>query len=79
MNKGEMTFYDVSSGIETTADSDVTVTASDGCITVSDNPARVEVMTVNGTVISRNSTHINVTPGLYIVRTGNKTTKIAVK
>ena len=37
------------------------------------------VMTVNGTVISRNSTHINVTPGLYIVRTGNKTTKIAVK
>ena len=79
MNKGEVTFNNVSTGINTTTSENVNVHAGNGCIIIDGDPSQVKILTVNGSIISKNSTSVNVSPGIYIVKTGTRTMKIAVK
>lgn len=79
MNKGEVTFNNVTDGIEQTTADNTGVRSGKGCIIIDGDFSKAEIFTAGGSLISKNSPRTDVSPGLYIVRTGYKTVKIMVK
>ena len=79
MNKGEVTFNNVTDGIEQATAGDTVVRSGKGCIIIDGDFSKAEIFTAGGSLISKNSPRTDVSPGLYIVRTGYKTVKIMVK
>ena len=79
MNKGEVTFNNVTDGIEQTTADNTGVRSGKGCIIIDGDCSKAEIFTAGGSLISKNSPRTDVSPGLYIVRTGYKTVKIMVK
>jgi hypothetical protein len=62
------------------SDGDAQVSVANGAICI-DGDAHVRIISMNGTTIynGRGNISVNVAPGIYIVVTGTKTTKIAVQ
>ena len=66
-------------GIENVEANQATVTAGNGEITVQGEVSSIEVYTVGGVLVSRDETNVKCAPGMYIVKAGDRVTKVIVK